>query len=368
MRVPILEVHSSALKYNLELIRSLVDQNKCQPKVKVLIPVKANAYGCGLNTILSFARTAEIDMLGVANLWEAKEIRKFGFKKEIILLGSFYKENIHLIFKEKVIPIITDIWQIQLLEAESKKRKCQLKIHIKWDTGMGRLGILPHQKSLLLQSFLKTSFLQIKGMMTHFSSGDKKYSQKQCKQFLDLSNSFIREMSLKREDLLLHSANSYAILNYPKSSLDMIRPGLIFYGYFQTWKDYKRLRQKFPIKPCLRLASKPFSQRYLPKGSAISYSSMYKVKKNNYSTGVFPLGYADGIPVGLSNKISFSGFPLLGRVTMDQIILGGIKNLDQIIEILGENSPPLEYWAHLSRTITYEVMTGFSQRLQRKLI
>ncbi len=366
--VPTLEVSSSSLKYNLELIRSLVDGRENKPRVKVLIPVKANAYGCGLSAVLKFTQTAKIDMLGVANLWEAKEARKLGFKKEIILLGAFYKKNTNLIFKEKVIPVITDIWQIQFLEDECKKRKSQLKVHIKWDTGMGRLGIFPHQKNLALQAFSKTSFLKITGMMTHFPTGDKKYSSTQCGQFLDLSSSFIREMSLKREELLLHSANSYAILHYPESALDMIRPGLIFYGYFQTWKDYKRLHHKFQIKPCLRLVSKPFSQRFLPKGSTVSYSSTHKIKKDNYPTGVLPLGYADGIPIGLSNKVSFSGFPLLGRVTMDQIILGGIKNIDQSVEILGENSPPLEYWAHLSQTITYEIMTGFSQRLQRKLV
>ncbi len=361
---PTLQISSSALKHNLELIRGLIKQ----PKVKVLLPVKANAYGCGLTTLLPFIKSINIDMLGVANFFEAIQIRKGGFKKGILLLGSFYKENVNLFFQEDVTPVIADIWQIKFLEEECQKRKKKLDIHVKWDMGMGRLGICPDQKELFLSVFSKTSFLRIRGLMTHFPRTDRKSSLEQLKKFINLSKLLIRRASLNRENVILHSANSYAILNYSESALDMIRPGIFFYGYFQTFKDYKKLHYKFPIRPCLKLTSKPFLQRFLKKGDKISYAATYQVKKNNYPVGILPIGYADGIPISLSNKVSFSGFPLLGRVTMDQIILGGITRLDQMIEILGENSPPLEYWGYLSKTITYEIMTGLGHRLMKKLI
>ena len=359
-----LEIRSSALRHNLNLIHDLVGK----PGVKVLIPVKANAYGCGLNAILPFLKEADIDMLGVANLREAQEIRRSGFKKNVLLLGSFYKKNVSVIFQENITPLITDLWQIEFLEKEAKARGVYLDIHVKWDLGMGRLGLLPDQEKLLLKHLSKTSSLKIKGMMTHFPGPGRKASLKQLARFKSLAERVIRAASLDREDVILHSANSYALLNYPESALDMIRPGLIFYGYFQNFKDYKKLGPKFPIRPSLRLTSKPFSQRILKKGAQVSYGSLYTVKEKSYPVAVLPIGYADGIPVALSNRLSFSGFPLLGRVTMDQIILGNVPSLGQTIELLGENSPPLEYWAKLAGTITYEIMTGFSERLHRALI
>ena len=251
-----------------------------KPGVKVLIPVKANAYGCGLNAILPFLKEADIDMLGVANLREAQEIRRSGFKKSVLLLGSFYKKNVSVIFQENITPLITDLWQIEFLEKEAKARGSYLDIHVKWDLGMGRLGLLPDQEKLFLTHFSKTSSLKIKGMMTHFPGPGRKASLKQLARFMSLAERVIRAASLDREDVILHSANSYALLNYPESALDMIRPGLIFYGYFQNFKDYKKLSPKFPIRPSLRLTSKPFSQRILKKGcSGILWLSVHRERK-----------------------------------------------------------------------------------------
>ena len=230
-----------------------------------MIPVKANAYGCGISTILPFIEKSDIDMLGIANLREGKEIRNLGFRKEILLLGAFYKNDIHALFQEKITPTITDLWQISFLDKEAKNKKEKLCIHIKFDLGMGRLGILPHQKEELFTAFKKANHLTIKGIMTHFPSGDRKSSLIQLKNFLSIAEETIKTLSLKREEIILHCANSYAILNYPESALDMVRPGIIFYGYFHNYRDYQKLKNKFPIKPCIRLTAEPFSYRILKK-------------------------------------------------------------------------------------------------------
>ena len=204
--------------------------------------------------------------------------------------------------------------------------------------------------------------------MTHFPQMQKRKSLTQLKRFLKTANYIIAHLGLRRNDLILHAANSGAILNYPESALDMVRPGLCFYGYFQTFEDKRKYENFFNIKPSLRLTAYAFSQRNLPKGSFVSYDSTFQVKKEQYPVGVFPIGYGDGIPIALSNRIFFEGRPLLGRVTMDQIILGGIKERNEKIELLGEKSPPLEYWAKQANTISYEIMTRLGQRLRRKLI
>ena len=185
---------------------------------------------------------------------------------------------------------------------------------------------------------------------------------------MKIANYTIESLELNRDDVILHAANSGAILHYPGSALDMVRPGLCFYGYFQTFEDKKRYGKFFNIKPSLRLTAHAFSQRNLPKGSFVSYDSTFEVKEDQYPVGVFPIGYGDGIPVALSNGITFEGKPLLGRVTMDQIILGGIEERNQKVELLGEKSPPLEYWAEKANTISYEIMTGLGQRLRRELV
>ena len=365
---PTLEIDTQALENNLSLIRSLTTTSQSKDNCKILVPVKANAYGCGIETILPFIEKFGVNMLGVANPFEAVHIRKCGFYKEILLLGSFYKEQAGILFQEDVIPSITDLWQIMFLDQEAKIRKTTLKVHIKFDLGMGRLGIQPDQKEEFLRRFVKTSHLRVGGIMTHFPSGERKSSLLQLKDFLKISEEVIRKLSLRREEVILHSANSYAILNYPESALDMIRPGLMFYGYFHNYKDQKKLKQRFPVRPCMRLIAKPFSYRRLKKGARVSYASLYKVRENNYPVAVLPLGYADGLPVALSNQISFDGFPLLGRVTMDQIILGGVNEDTKSIEVLGPNSPPLEYWAEKAGTISYEIMVGLGQRLRRVLV
>ena len=362
---PLLQISSAVLNHNLRLIKKKIDDPKC----KILIPIKANAYGCGIETLLPFfLKSGAINMLGVANVFEGIMVRKNKWKKPILLLGSFFEADIKHLFQENIIPCLTDPWQIKALDSSAQREGLKKEIHIKLDLGMGRLGFLEGQVYEMVERLKNASSLSIKGIMTHFPQTKKRTSLDQLKRFLKVAHHIITDLGLKRNGIILHAANSGAILNYPSSALDMVRPGLCFYGYFQTFEDKKRYGKFFNVKPSLRLTAHAFSQKNLPKGSFVSYGSTFEVKKDQYPVGVFPIGYGDGIPVALSNRIAFEGKPLLGRVTMDQIILGGIKKINQKIELLGEKSPPLEYWAQRANTISYEIMTGLGQRLRRKLV
>jgi len=377
---PELQIHTSVLSNNLKVIRNIIPK-----KTKILIPVKANAYGFGIKTLLPFFERADVDYLGVANPWEGRILRKMGCKKPILNLGSFHLENVELLLENNIITSITNINQIEILNKVSKEKKIITSVHIKLDLGMGRLGILTNEVSTLIKKLLKSEYLNVSGIFTHFPNADirkSKSTKKQIKLFQEITNRIITELKLKEEEVLLHTANSYAILNYPQSHFDMVRPGLIFYGYFQNERDliqYKKQHQKeknnkneITILPALTLKAKPISLRNLKEGQTISYGSNYIVKKKNLYVGVLPLGYGDGLPRALANqkkklKMKFEGHQLLGNVTMDQIILKDVTS-DKYIEIIGENSPPLERWADLSNTITYEILTGLGSRLRRKLI
>lgn len=361
---PVLQILSKNLKHNLKVIRQHIG------KAKILIPVKANAYGCGLSQLIPFFIKEEIDYLGVANPHEGVLARSFGYQGEILNLGAFFKENIDLFFNHDIQVAITDLWQIPFLEKKAREKKQKIKVHIKWDLGMGRLGLKKENFQEACSLFLKSPNISIRGLFTHFPCADShaKRTLKQLSEFLAISDSFMTKLSLDKAKVILHVANSYALMLYPETHLDMVRPGIFFYGYFQSEKDRKKYFPFFPIKPSLRLLARPFSLRILNKGDTVSYGSTYTCPKNNYPVGVFPIGYADGIPRALSNKkISFSGHPLLGRVTMDQIILGNVTT-DNPIEILGESEPTLEKWGDLSCSFSYEILTGLGHRLRRELV
>lgn len=360
---PFLEISTSALDHNLALIRNLTS-------TKVLIPVKANAYGFGLDVIMPYFIRSGVDWLGVANPHEGELIRTLGWQKPILNLGGFFPENASDIFYWNITPSLTDIGQIEILEKQAEVLgKSEINVHIKWDLGMGRIGIREGQAGLLVEKLREHKRIKVTGLFTHFPNADNINDQQTSRQnsaFIKLATAFMHNLGLQRENIILHAANSYAMINYPETHFDMVRPGILFYGYFQNEDDRITLREKFPFRPGLRLKAYPISLRRLEKGDSVSYGSRYTVEENNYPVGVIPVGYGDGLPRAISNKVKFSGFPLLGTVTMDQIVLGGLADYREI-HILGEGSPSVEKLGDLADSFSYEIITGLGNRLRRVL-
>lgn len=366
---PVLKIRYANLKNNLQEIKRITSTKKNTSQPKVLIPVKANAYGCGLSTLLPFFQKEQIDSLGVANPGEGRYLRHLGWRGDILNLGGFYHETTSMFFEYDISPSITDIEQVEWLINEASNRKTSIKVHVKLDLGMGRIGIKPEDIDLLIKALQKTAMVQVMGIFTHFAKADDPGftgNSAILKDFNRIASKLIIDLNLKRENVLLHSANSYAMMNLPESHFDMVRPGLVFYGFFQTLADKTAMQDEFNFKPAFELLARPISLRTLKKGDTVSYGSSYTVKDDILPVGVLPLGYADGLPRALSNNISFENHPLLGKVTMDQIILGNVTTKEPV-QILGDDSPPLEYWAEQAGTITYEMLTGLGHRLRRVL-
>lgn len=362
---PTLEISAGALKSNLLLLRKIA-HNK-----KILIPVKANAYGCGIKELLPFFNENQIDYLGVANPFEGKNIRTLGCKKPILLLGSFFPEHIPIIINHGLEPSLTDVWQIRALANAAEHRDKPIAVQIKLDLGMGRIGFLKSQISTLIDELKQFPSLKISGIFTHFPNAARpreRQTRKQLQSFNEVSTHIITQLKLKRENLLLHTANSYATIHYPESHFDLIRPGILFYGYFHSFSHKKKYGRQFPFKGAVKLTAAPISLRRLEAKTSISYGSTFVVPKNNFHVGVFPLGYGDGIPRELSNKKTYFGsYPLLGRVTMDQIILGGVCE-NKPIDILGGKGLAIEKAGDDSSSFSYEILCGIGNRIKRVLV
>lgn len=362
---PRLLIRRDALEQNLRLIRTLI-----QPGVKVMVPIKANAYGCGMEQILPVLQDSAVEMLGVANPFEGVALRAMGWSEPVLNLGGFYREHIALFWDHAITPSVTDLWQIEALQAQVIERGRPVGVHLKLDLGMGRIGLKPENISEAAGLLKECDGVVVEGIFTHFPNADQPElpdNGAMLQLFSELSGQILEELALSRSDVLLHAANSAALMLQPDSHFDMVRPGLSFYGYFQTFEELESLGQEFSFSPSLVLKALPVSLRLMNSGEPVSYGSTYRVTKEHYPVGVFPLGYADGIPRALSNQISFEGHPLHGRVTMDQIVLGGVET-NAPVNLLGPGSPPLEYWAKLCDTSTYEIMTGLGRRFERVLI
>jgi len=357
---PTLKIHTAALRHNLGVFKKLA------PKSKILLPVKANAYGCGIETLYPFFEKAPIDMLGVANVYEGVELRKLGFKKPILNLGGFFPETLPLFLQNEIIPSITDLPQLHAL---SQVKNQNFGVHIKLDLGMGRIGIQRHEVDALLTALEKIPHAKVTGIFTHFphtGNAAKEATPKHNSDFVEYANRIIERLQLSRADVLLHAANSYSTIFFPETHHDMVRPGILFYGYYQSEEDRIEFNPRFGFRPSLELSATPISIRRVPQGFGISYSSLYVTKDAWENVGVLPLGYADGIPRALSNKIVFGMHPLLGRVTMDQIIVGNATE-PKAIRLLGEGVPSLELWGKIAESFSYELMTHFGARLRREL-
>lgn len=362
---PELRIHRSALEHNLSQFRKLA------PRSKILLPVKASAYGCGISTLFPFFVSASVDMLGVANTAEGVELRRLGWQKPVLLLGGFFRENLPDILAHRITPSITDLWQIpELNAAASVPGAMQVDIHIKLDLGMGRIGIRRDQVGDLIAALKVAPKLKVAGIFTHFPHAGEDAGPatlRQNAEFENISAQIINNLQLVRGDTILHAANSYSAAFFPATHHDMIRPGILFYGYYQSESDRLRYNARLDFKPCLELVATPISLRVVKQSEGISYASLYIVASAEEHVGVLPLGYADGIPRALSNQIQFGDHPLRGRVTMDQIVLGNVTEMKPI-RLLGEGVPSLEHWGELAHSFSYEIMSHLGNRLRRVLV
>lgn len=345
-------INLQALEHNYLQLKQLA------PTSKVLAVLKANAYGHGMLAVASALK--QVDAFGVARIDEALALRGGGVVKPIVLLeGFFHVDELEQIVASNLQVVIHHSAQVDELLAA--KLDAPVRVWLKIDTGMHRLGIMPHEFAKLYQRLMASSNVQgPMRLISHFSSSDDVSSMATINQ-LALFQSITADVSAEYS-----LANSGAVLNWPDTHADWIRPGLLLYGVSPmqgcTGRDHGLI-------PVMTLVSSVIAVRELAQGEAVGYGSSWVAKKAT-RLAVVAMGYGDGYPRAASNKgevlINGQRFAIVGRVSMDMITIDiGLADIHVGDEVVfwGEDLP-VELLAEKVDTIPYELLCNISSRVQ----
>lgn len=345
---------SRANIYLQNLIGNFNYINKCSKNALICAAVKSDAYGHGAVKVAKTLKDNGCSYFGVATTLEAEELTNANINN-IIIFSLVTPEEIEKIVKLNIEPVVTRKDYIELFQNEAERVNKVINVHLKVDTGMGRIGCKIEDALYLAKHITKCENLKLKGICTHFSTSDSK-DQTYTNQQLDRFEKVLRE--LKENSIvpeLTHAANSGAIENSSRSIFNMVRPGIMLYGY-----PYSN-----NIKPVMELVSKVVDLKVFPKGSPISYGRTYTTTEDEY-IATLPIGYADGYFRLLSNagevSINSKNYPIVGNICMDQLMVkvdSSVKLYDEAILIgIKDGQPNAESIAAKINTISYEVLTN----------
>jgi alanine racemase len=367
-------VNLSQLRRNAEAIRAKV------APARVLVMLKANAYGHGVDGVAPFIEPY-VDAIGVAILEEGIHLRQIGIRCPVLVAGGALPEQVPYYLQHDLTLTVSSAEVLEAAEAASLAAGKRLRLHLKIDTGMERAGVRWYEAEAFLEQSLRCRNVEIEGIYTHFANSETlesagmprkagfSYASTQLERFHEVL-SFYDKRGLPHPPLR-HAANSAAILNLPESYFDMVRPGVMFYG---VYPDDECLRS-VPIAPALTWKSRVVYSKLTLPGNPVSYGSLW-VSDHPVNTVTVPCGYADGYFRRMTNqpKVIVNGkkYQQVGRICMDQCMV----NLEDDTAALGDEvillgqapggeSIRAEDLAAWVGTNPYEVMTSISARVPR---
>ncbi len=371
-RASFVEVNTHSLRHNFNAVKSIVPKDAC-----VMAVVKANAYGAGALKASEIFLQEGANYLGVATLDEALELRSHFSKTPILILGYSPNANASMLIDNDLSAMVFSLEQAEVFSQMALKSQKRLKIHLKIDTGMHRLGLEPNFKSIeIIKKIRALKGLEIEGIFTHLSNADAKiktHAKNQMKAF----NAFLEQLlNQKIEFQYRHAYNSAGILSLCNGNenrlLNLYRPGIMLYGFYPS-NEMKESSQTI-LKNVISLKARIVQIRSVKKGELIGYGEHFYTNEETL-VGVLALGYADGLARALGNRIQVAInnqlAPLIGKVCMDQcfVKLNGIeaKEGDEVI-LFGDKSAKANdasEIAALLNTIAYETISTLSKRLER---
>lgn len=349
------EIDLGALVSNLRLLRKRVG-----PRVKLMFVVKANAYGHdAVLCSLAAQKARAADWLGVSSVEEGVALRGAGVRLPILILGSLYPfESVLAAAAYDLTPIVASLESARRVAEAALRLRRTINIHVKVDTGMGRIGLRPEAALSLMKELAKLQGIRVQGIYTHMAKAenDAAFTARQLSAFSGVLK------ALDKEGLrppLVHAANSAASLRQPRSRFDLVRPGLAAYGLYDGFR------------PVLTLKSKIVYIKTAPRGATVSYGATWRAKRVS-RIATLPIGYGDGYARALSNRASVivggKRCPVIGRVTMDQTMIDVTDapraRVGDDAVLLGPGVPASEL-ARLCGTIPYETATTLSSRVPR---
>jgi len=351
------EVNLDAIAQNVKNIKKLIGKKK-----ELMAVVKGNAYGHDILEISSVVLENGATRLAVARLEEAIFLRKAGITVPILVLGLTLKPQAESLVSYDITPTVCEFEMIEKLSELAVQMNKMAKIHLKVDTGMGRIGIFPDDVLRFIKRIKTLKKVEIEGIFTHFSVADEKdkfYTEEQFRKFIEILT------ILEKEGIKIpikHVGKSTTHLNLPHMWLDMVRPGIAIYGLYPS----KEVKKTINLIPAQQFKTKIVFIKELPRGESISYGRTY-ITKRRMRVASLPVGYADGYNRLLSNQgevlVRGQRVPIIGRVCMDQCMID-VTNLTQVEigdEVVlwgrqGEEMITVEEIAQKIRTINYEIV------------
>lgn len=361
-------IHLENLQSNLAEIRKRLNVS-----TKICVPVKADAYGHGAHRVAVTALRSGATHLAVAAVQEGIDLRDAGIVAPILSLSLPIPEEIPSIITHELTPLVADREFIDDIAkvATAMNRVCS--VHLKIDTGMGRIGCQPEEAASLAKLIAHHKYLALGGVATHLSVSDSTdpddiaYTKMQIRKFSEAVDS-IRAEGI--DPGIVHAANSGAVLTYPEAHFDMVRPGIIVYGYPPS-PDMANL---IALKPVMELETQIVTIKKVVAGTSVSYGRTWTAKEDTYIATI-PVGYADGLlrhfSPGLQVKIGDQRFPVVGRICMDQCMVDigpdpWVQKWDHVT-VFGPNpdADTAMTLADMVGTIPYEITCGINKRVPR---
>ena len=367
MRVTRVEIALQALKHNYSQLREHIGKG-----VKFMAVVKDNAYGHGMVKVSQALESYGAEYLAVAHADEGVILRRNGIKLPILVLVGFQKDEIHTIIDNNLDVSIPSVDKAEYLQSELEKLgNKKANIHLKIDTGMGRIGVRTERAVQFIERVSLLNRLNIVGVYSHFATSDDEDTSFAHYQHAQFQHVLAELKRLKIEIPFIHIANSAASLELPETYHTMVRPGLALYGIHPSRQGGNGLN----LQPVLSLKSAMNFWKVAPANMSISYGRKYFTKTAT-KIATIPIGYGDGYSRRLSNKaevlIQGKRYPVVGTICMDQIMVDvGIHATihvgDDVVLIGSSGNETITAWELAVKldTIPYEVLTGISERVPR---
>lgn len=363
------EINLDALAANFQAVRERVGAG-----VRVMAVVKANAYGHGAVRCARRLALAGADWFGVALPEEAIELRRAEIEQPILSLGGFWAGQERACLQHKIVPVVYRLEMVEALERAAAAAGVVADVHVKIDTGMGRLGVRSEQAREFVDALRRFRHIRLDGVMTHFAAADNpergSFTDEQVRRFNEAVE-MIRERGFK--PTYLDMANSAATFAHPCSWANMVRPGGVLYG---LWRDVlPPLSEPPSLRPVMSVRSRVTLLKRVQRGETLGYGCTFEASRETL-VATLPIGYNDGYVRALSNRgrvvVRGTYAPVVGRISMDLTLIDvtdvpDVATGDQVTLLGEENSLAVtaEEIALTAGTLSYEITCGISQRVPR---
>lgn len=349
------EIDVEAIRHNLAFVRKHLESG-----VRVMFMLKADAYGHGMEAVARVAQEGFCEYIGCANALEGRSLRRLGVRIPILVTSGFLEEEIPLVLAEDLAVTVSEPEDIEALETALQSSSRSIAVHLKVDTGMGRLGCPPEKASALLARLANSAHLRLEGVFSHLAcAGESEaFTLTQYKRFSSVSS---------EKGVLRHLCNSAGMLAAPQAQEDIVRVGLLAYGVCPLQRYQSELTLAMNWK-CRIIAV-----RDLPRGATLSYGATYTAPRR-MRVATLSVGYGDGLFRSLSNRgyvlISGERAPIVGRVTMDAILVdvSDLRNVQKsdtavLLGSSGEDQITPVEMARWAETIPYEIWCHITRRV-----